>query len=195
VKKPSASNGRSGKRPQGFQLGPGVWTRIGYRTFDADGEPVEGAEGESGVVFGYGALLPPIEAALAGLSVGAKRTVELTARDAYGERNPELELEVARDEFPPDVAPGDRYELERDDGSDVVARILAVSDDVVVVDMNHPLAGQRVRFEIEVLEARAATPEELQIAETQLLSEADEAPDPTEGLIPLAGLLRRGGKS
>jgi FKBP-type peptidyl-prolyl cis-trans isomerase SlyD len=183
------------KQSKGFQLGPGVWTRLSYRAFDADGEPMDGAEGQTGVVFGYGALLPPIEAALAGLGVGAKRTVDLPARDAFGERRAELELEVARDEFPPDVSPGDRYELERDDGSEVVARILAVSDDVVVVDMNHPLAGQRVRFEIEVLEARAASAEELQIAETQLLGEADDAPDPSEGLIPVAGLLRRGVRS
>jgi FKBP-type peptidyl-prolyl cis-trans isomerase SlyD len=121
--------------------------------------------------------------------------VELDARDAYGERNPELELEVAREEFPPDVSPGDRYELEREDGSEVVARILAVADDVVVVDLNHPLAGQRVRFEVEVLEARAATPEELQIAESQLLGEEEGALDASEGLIPVAGLLRRGVQS
>jgi FKBP-type peptidyl-prolyl cis-trans isomerase SlyD len=172
-----------------------VWTRLGYRTFDADGEPVEGAAGQAAVVFGYGALLPPIESALAGLGVGATRRVELDARDAYGERNPELELEVAREEFPPDVSPGDRYELEREDGSEVVARILAVADDVVVVDLNHPLAGQRVRFEVEVLEARAATPEELQIAESQLLGEEEGALDASEGLIPVAGLLRRGVQS
>jgi FKBP-type peptidyl-prolyl cis-trans isomerase SlyD len=191
----SKTRAPSDKQSKGFQLGPGVWTRLGYRAFDADGEPMDGAEGQTGVVFGYGALLPPIEAAIAGLGVGAKRTVELPARDAFGERRAELELEVARDEFPPDVSPGDRYELERDDGSEVVARILAVSEDVVVVDMNHPLAGQRVRFEIEVLEARAASAEELQIAETQLLGEDDDAPDPSEGLIPVAGLLRRGVRS
>jgi FKBP-type peptidyl-prolyl cis-trans isomerase SlyD len=102
---------------------------------------------------------------------------------------------VAREEFPPDVSPGDRYELEREDGSEVVARILAVADDVVVVDLNHPLAGQRVRFEVEVLEARAATPEELQIAESQLLGEEEGALDASEGLIPVAGLLRRGVQS
>jgi FKBP-type peptidyl-prolyl cis-trans isomerase SlyD len=186
---------RPGGKPKGFQLGPGVWTRLRYRVFDAEGELLEGAGGELGFVFGYGTLLPPLEAALEGLTVGAERTVELSARDAFGERRPELELEVARDEFPPDAAPGDRFELEREDGSEVVARLLAVGEDTAVVDLNHPLAGQRVRFEIGVLEARAATPEELQIAESALLMGEEAGPDPTEGLIPAAGLLRGGVRS
>jgi FKBP-type peptidyl-prolyl cis-trans isomerase SlyD len=186
---------RAQKSASGFQVGPGVWTRLGYRAFDADGEPVEGAEGETACVFGYGALLPPIEAAVEGLGVGGTRSVVVAPRDAFGERRPELELEIAKEEFPDDVEAGDRFELERDDGSEVVARILAVSEDAVVVDMNHPLAGQKVRFEIKVLEARVASPEELQIAEAALLAESEGPEDPSEGLIPLAGLLRRGGQS
>jgi FKBP-type peptidyl-prolyl cis-trans isomerase SlyD len=161
---------------------------LSYRVFDEDGEEVEGAGGVLGFVFGYGTLLPALEAALEGLTVGAKRTVELAPEDGYGERKPELETEVARDDFPPDVSPGDRYELERDDGSEVVVRVLAVSDEGVVVDFNHPLAGQRVRFEIEVLEARVATPEELELAESALLAPGDE---PADALIPAANLLRR----
>jgi FKBP-type peptidyl-prolyl cis-trans isomerase SlyD len=186
---------RPAPKPKGFQLGPGVWTRLRYRAFDAEGELVEGAGGEVGFVFGYGTLLPALESALEGLSVGTLRTVELSAEDAFGKRRPELELELARDEFPPDAAPGDRFELERDDGSEVVVRLLAVSEEVVVVDLNHPLAGQKVRFEIAVEEARAATPEELQIAESALLAAEETGPDPTDGLIPAASLLGRGVRS
>ncbi len=175
-------------RPRGFQLGPGVWTRLRYRVFDAEGELVEGSGGELGFVFGYGTLLPALESALEGLAAGAKRAVELAARDAYGERSPALEMEIAREDFPPDVAAGDRFELEREDGTEVVVRVLGVSDDGVVVDFNHPLAGQRIRFEIEVLEARAGTPEELEIAESALSSPADTE---SETLIPVADLIRR----
>jgi FKBP-type peptidyl-prolyl cis-trans isomerase SlyD len=175
-------------RPRGFQLGPGVWTRLRYRVFDAEGELVEGSGGELGFVFGYGTLLPALESALEGLAAGAKRTVELSARDAYGERKTELEMEIAREDFPPDVAAGDRFELEREDGTEVVVRVLGVSDDGVVVDFNHPLAGQRIRFEIEVLEARAGTPEELEIAESALLQPADGE---SETLIPVTDLIRR----
>lgn len=173
---------------RGFQLGPGVWTRLRYRVFDAEGEAVEEAVREIGFVFGYGTLLPALEAALEGTTVGAKRTIELAPEDAYGKRQPELEMEIAREDFPPDVAPGDRYELEREDGSEVVVRVLDVSERGVIVDFNHPLADQRIRFEIDVLEARAATPAELEIAESALLTPEDQD---SETLIPSANLLRR----
>lgn len=181
--------------PRGFALGPGVWTRLSYRVHDAEGELLEGAGGELGFVFGYGVLLPALEARLEGLTVGSRKSIELAARDAYGQRDAARQIEVSRDEFPPDVAPGDRFELEAEDGAELVTRVLAVSDDLVVLDMNHPLAGQRVRFEIEVLDARAATPEELQIAESALLADETEGSPGPSGLIPATDLLRRGVRS
>ena len=189
------STGRSGDKPRGFVLGPGVWTRLRYQVHDAEGEVVDGAGGELGFVFGYGVLLPALEVALEGLGEGSKRSVELSAREAFGERDLARQIEVARDEFPPDVAEGDRFELERDDGSELVTRVLAVSDDLVVLDMNHPLAGQRVRFDIEVLEARAASREEVEIAESALLADETEGEEGPSGLIPAADLLRRGVRS
>ncbi len=193
--RPRGRSGGSGAKTGGFKLGPGVWTRLAYRAFDAEGELVEGAGGELGLVFGYGVLLPAVEAKLEGLASGATRNFELSAREAYGERDAALQLEVSRDEFPPDVAEGDRFDLERADGTEVVARVLEVSDELVVLDMNHPLAGQRVRFEIEVLEARAATADEVQIAESALTSPEEGAPEAPEGLIPAVDLLRRGVRS
>jgi len=190
VKKADGADGRAKVAERGFKLGPGVWTRLAYRVFDAEGELVEGAGGELGLVFGYGVLLPALEARLEGLGAGAKRSIELAPRDAYGERNLTRQLEVSREDFPPDVAPGDRYELEREDGSELVVRVLAVEDDVVVLDTNHPLAGQRVRFDIEVLEARTATREELEIAEAALTADEGDA-EPAEPLIPAVDLLRR----
>ena len=182
----SETNGDA--KARGCQLGPGVWARLAYRVFDAEGELVEGAGGEIGFVFGYGTLLPALESALEGLAAGTARRIELSPRDAYGERKPALEMEIAREDFPPDVTAGDRFELEREDGTEVVVQVLAVSDDCVVVDFNHPLAGQRIRFEIEVLEARAGTPEELEIAESALLAPGDAE---SETLIPATDLIRR----
>ena len=186
---------RPERKPRGFALGPGVWTRLSYRVHDAEGELVDGAGGELGFVFGYGVLLPALEARLEGLTTGSSKSVELAARDAYGERDATRQIEVSREEFPPDVAPGDRFELEGDDGSELVTSVLAVSDDLVVLDLNHPLAGQTVRFDIKVLDARAATPEELEIAESALLADENEGSPGPSGLIPAADLLRRGVRS
>jgi FKBP-type peptidyl-prolyl cis-trans isomerase SlyD len=171
------------------QLGPGVWARLRYRVFDAEGEALEPEAVESGFVFGYGALLPALEAALGGKSAGSRFSVELAPKDAFGRRDPGLCLEVDRHEFPPDVAPGDRFDAEGADGTPLVLQVLEVSEEAVVLDLNHPLAGQRVRFEVEVLEARPASSEELALAEAQLAEEPEGSPVP---LIDPARLLRRG---
>ena len=187
---------------RGYQLGPGVWVLLRYRVFDAEGEALEPAAVETGCVFGYGALLPALEAALEGKTVGARCAVELGPKDAFGDRDPELFLEVERSEFPPEVAPGDRFDAEQKDGTPLVLQVLEVSDAAVLVDLNHPLAGQRVRFEVEVLEARPASADELALAEARL--EEDPGSDPgggpagpgapgSEGQAPLiapASLLR-----
>lgn len=165
--------------------------RLSYRVFDAEGEQV--GEGEPaaplGAIFGYGELLPALERALDGKTTGERATLELAPREAYGERDPKALIEVDREEFPADVAPGDRFEAERDEGGIVVLKVLDVTEDAVVVDLNHPLAGQKVRYELEVVEVRPATPGELEQAVFRL--EAPEAPGP-EGLIPLGRLLTGG---
>jgi FKBP-type peptidyl-prolyl cis-trans isomerase SlyD len=179
----------------GQQLGPGVWTRLRYRVFDAEGEALEAEAVETGCVFGYGVLLPALERALEGKTAGARCSVALNPKDAFGKRDPARCLEVERTEFPPDVAPGDRFDAEQDDGTPLVLQVLEVSENAVVLDLNHPLAGQRVRFEVQVLEARPATREELDLAEAALLDPPEEASGgPPEPLIHPARLLRRGSR-
>ncbi len=190
-------------RPErGFQLGPGVWTRLRYAAFDAEGERIEGTPADVGAVFGFGMLLPAIEQKIEGLVAGDKKSFDLEPDDAYGPRDPRAEVEFDRAEFPEDIAEGDRYEVEREDGTPLVLQVLAVGAEAVLVDLNHPLAGQRVRFEVEVLEARAATGDELALAEATLSGDEDGETDPGSGpedgpggLVPVASLLRRGVRS
>jgi FKBP-type peptidyl-prolyl cis-trans isomerase SlyD len=188
----------SGQPPSGsgYQVGPGMWTVVGYRVFDADGEAVDNAVPELGFVFGYGAILPRLEAALEGARVGSHKTVVLPPEDAYGRRQPEATLEIERSEFPADVEAGDRYEAETEDGSLIVLRVLEVTPEAVVIDQNHPLAGQRVRFELTVREVRPAREDEVRRAEQRLLADqaggdgkgaAPSAPSP---VIPAQSLLR-----
>lgn len=199
----SGDRKRKGSRPErGFQLGPGIWARLRYTAFDAEGELVEGTPAEVGAVIGYGMLLPAVEERVQGLVAGDKKSFELEAEDAYGPRDPKAEVEFDRAEFPKDVAEGDRYEVERDDGTPLVLRVLSVGEEGVLTDLNHPLAGQRVRFEVEVLEARAATADELALAEAALTDEPDGDGSPGSGpedgpggLVPVASLLRRGVRS
>jgi FKBP-type peptidyl-prolyl cis-trans isomerase SlyD len=118
--------------------------------------------------------------------------VHVKPADAFGERDPKAVLEVLRDEFPEDVAEGDVFDAEEDEGgpvgSPVVLRVLEVTPDTVILDRNHPLAGQKVRFDVEALEVRPAEDSEILAAETALLDQEE----PKEALIPVASLLRGG---
>lgn len=188
------------------QVGPGTVVRLAYEVFDADGDRVDGSEPAAPIefVFGYGTLLPAIERAIEGLSAGDQRSLLLRPDAAYGRRDPRAVLELARDEFPEGVQPGDRFELENESGGLLVLKVLDVDDDRVVLDLNHPLAGQRVKIEVTVEDVRPATADELDRAE-RLLSAA-QATEPEIGrssslgrfgprspaLIPLERLLEGG---
>jgi FKBP-type peptidyl-prolyl cis-trans isomerase SlyD len=172
-----------------------MWVKLVFDVFDADGEPLQDGSATQTAVFGYGTLLEAVESRLEGLRQGDRRTVELSPEQAFGRRDPKAVLEVDRSDFPPDVAPGDRYDAEGEDGRPVLLRVLDVTDDAVILDTNHPLAGQRLRLEIEVQEVRPATAEELEEAEARLMAEPDIGEESAASrLIPPESLLRPPGK-
>jgi FKBP-type peptidyl-prolyl cis-trans isomerase SlyD len=173
-----------------FQIGPGMHVRLSYRVFDEEGEALHNAPEELSILVGYGALLPAIEERLDGLQPGEVRRIELPAQRAFGRRDPKAIVEVERGEFPPDVAAGDRFDAEGADGKPVVLQVLDVTDDAVIVDGNHPLAGQRVCFEIAVREVRPASAEELAAAEERLEGGLQGDNSRIDALIPLGRLLR-----
>ena len=151
-------------RVGGFRIGPSMHVQLDYRVRDAEGELVGPDPERLTAIFGAGQLLPAVERAVDGLGIGETRQLHLRARDAYGKRNPDAVLEVDRSEFPSDVAEGDYFEVENADQGLLVLRVLDVGDDYVVVDLNHPLAGQDLDVQISVLDVRPATPEELELA-------------------------------
>ena len=170
----------------GYQLSPGMWARLGYQVFDEEDAVVETGETELCCLIGYGVLFPALEEKLEGLAQGSQRTVLLSPEQCFGLRNPEAQVEVDRADFPEDVAAGDCYEAEDEDGRPVLLQVLDVSEEGVLVDSNHPLAGQTLRFEVDAREVRPATDEELEQAEQRLLSQEQE-PEP---LITPESLLR-----
>jgi FKBP-type peptidyl-prolyl cis-trans isomerase SlyD len=134
-----------------------------YVLRDADGnvlddsrarqQPLEYLHGHHNIVSG-------LEGELSGRDVGDILSVTLMPADAYGLRDEALVHEVARHAFPvDDLAPGMRFQTPGDDGPEVVT-VLEVGDEAVLIDTNHPLAGQRLSYELEVLTVRdAARPE------------------------------------
>ena len=169
-------------------LGPGVWVTLCYHLYDEEDAIVESSD-EAGCIealYGYGQLSPSLERGLDGAGTGDTRTVVLKGDDAFGDRDREKILEVDRAEFPEDVQPGDQFEAEGDGGQTVSLRILEVTDELVVIDTNHPLAGQEVRIEVTVEDARPATSAEIAQAEELMLAE------PPTGPVVAASRLVRG---
>ena len=179
-----------------YQIGPDTYVALDFSVFDAEGDAVTSGSDRLEIVFGRGQLLPSLERALDGLSAGDQKAVTLRPRDAYGERDPKAILEVDRSEFPPEVAPGDRFEVENEAGAVLVLQVLDVGPDTVHLDLNHPLAGQEIRIELKVVEVRPASAEELAEADAALEDAQEEVGDSPGAMpvvspvIPLDRLLR-----
>ncbi len=146
---------------------PNSHVTLQYVLRSREGEILDASAGEGGepirYVQGYGMVVPGLEAAVAGMRVGERKKVALTAEEGYGPHDEELVLEIDRSEFPdPDaVELGDEFIAESPDGEHVAMRVVEVKDDVVIVDANHPLAGMAIEYEIEVEGLRQATDEEI----------------------------------
>lgn len=103
---------------------------------------------------GKGQLIPGFEKAIEGLSVGDTTTTNIPAAEAYGEPNPDMIVEVEKAQLPEDMEPeiGLQLQLNQPNGQAIPVQITAVNDDKVTLDANHPLAGQDLTFQIEVVE-------------------------------------------
>ena len=134
-----------------------------YRLYAASGELIE--ETSEPIVYlhgGHHGIFPKIEKALDAKSPGDSCSVTLEPDDAFGEYDAELVRVEEHARFPGNVKVGMQFEENTGDGDE--ARVFTVTDIAsgkVVVDGNHPLAGQRLRFDCTVVDVRPATAEEL----------------------------------
>ncbi|PRY65796.1 FKBP-type peptidyl-prolyl cis-trans isomerase SlyD [Vreelandella songnenensis] len=110
---------------------------------------------------GHDNIVPGLEQALAGLSVGDRKSVTLAPEQAYGLRNEALVQEVGRGSFGnAELTPGSRFQTEGEAGPQIVT-VVDVAGDRVTVDTNHPLAGRTLSYAVTILDVRDATRAEL----------------------------------
>ncbi|WP_028297068.1 FKBP-type peptidyl-prolyl cis-trans isomerase [Olivibacter sitiensis] len=147
---------------------PNSVVALTYKLHTVDGgkkEFVEEANSANPLVFLYGAglMLPKFEENISGLSKGDKVDFELEAADGYGERDDQAVATLPADMFKEAGLPqvGDILPLQDNQGNQFRAKVLEVSPEAIGVDLNHPMAGKNLHFEIEVLEVREATEDEL----------------------------------
>lgn len=129
---------------------------------------------------GYGGIFPKVEATLEGHGPGHEAALSLEPEDAFGDYDPELLRVEPREAFPEVLQEGMRFEgVPGDEPSDDlrVYTVTGIADDKVVVDGNHPLAGERIWFKCTVLEVRPASPEEISHGHAH----GEHAPEGEEG--------------
>lgn len=133
----------------------GLFVEVAYKGTLADGKVFDSSEGRDPleVQMGTGQLIPGFEAALMDMKVGEKKTFTLPPEEAYGERNEDRTMDFPAAQVPPQINPqvGQTIALSSPEGQQMPAVITHVDDEKVTVDLNHPMAGKSLTFEIEVV--------------------------------------------
>ena len=138
---------------------------IHYTLTNDSGEELDTSIGFEPLMYLHGAqnIVRGLENGLLGLGVGEKKTVIVSPTDGYGERQSKAPVEIPRSNFPPNiqVQAGMMFHTQGPDGSPVPFWVTAVTDENVIVDTDHPLAGVTLNFDVEIAEIRAATEQEV----------------------------------
>lgn len=135
-----------------------------YTLKDSQGNVIESSHGSEPLMFleGGNQIIPGLESAIKTMQAGEKKTVNVVAKEAYGEIEPEMIVKVPKEKLPKqDIAVGDRFHADGGDGFAQVVVVTEVSDTMVTIDGNHPLAGQDLTFDVEIDSTRQATDEEV----------------------------------
>lgn len=136
-----------------------------YSLTDDDGINIDSSEGKEPLDYLHGAgnIIPGLEKALEGKEVGDSLTVAVSAAEGYGEVQKELIQEVPREAFQgiDSIELGMQFEAQTGQGGSVPVTVIAVTDELVTVDGNHPLAGKNLNFDVTIEEIREASEEEL----------------------------------
>jgi FKBP-type peptidyl-prolyl cis-trans isomerase SlyD len=149
-----------------MKIASGSVVGIDYSLHLGDGRVVDASEPGDPLTYlhGEGQIVPGLESALEGLGVGDSKQVVIAPPQGYGDHDPRGVQEVPRGAFPPEFQPEAGMELtaEGPGGEPVPFAVREVKPDSVVIDLNHPLAGKTLHFDVTVREVRTATPEEVE---------------------------------
>jgi peptidylprolyl isomerase len=144
------------------QVKKGDKVKVHYHGKLTNGETFDSSTGREPLEFevGSGMVIVGFDMGVTGMSVGDKKTLNIPFDEAYGPKNPEMLIEMPKDRFPKDLDLEAGLPLMMSDGSGQNFQVVVaeVKDDTVVLDANHPLAGQDLIFDIELVEIAGGTP-------------------------------------
>jgi FKBP-type peptidyl-prolyl cis-trans isomerase 2 len=137
------------------QAKPGTTVSIHYTGTLDDGTTFDSSDGRDPLTFqmGEGQIIPGLESALSGMSVGEEKTVTIPSDQAYGALNPQAVQQVPREAVPADIPLdlGTQLQVQTPDGRALPVVVTEVTNEHVMLDANHPLAGKDLTFAVEVV--------------------------------------------
>lgn len=138
------------------QAAIGDTVRVHYTGSLDDGTVFDTSSGREPLEFtiGSGQVIPGFDSAVSGMSPGDSETVKIPAEEAYGPHQEEMMLEVDRAQVPAELNPqvGERLEIKQQNGQSVPVTVTKVTETLITLDGNHPLAGKALTFEIELVD-------------------------------------------
>jgi FKBP-type peptidyl-prolyl cis-trans isomerase SlyD len=147
---------------------------IEYKMIDKEGQVLASSDDNDALSFiqGRESVFPIIEDKVDGHSTGARITFEITPEQAYGQQNPDLVRVIPRKQFNFDgeITIGMKFTTRKND-RELDVTVIAVTDDEITIDANHPLAGVSMNMDLVIVDVRDALPEEL---ESGIVQEIDE---------------------
>lgn len=142
------------------QVKTGDTVSIHYTGTLGDGSTFDSSAGREPLQFtvGAGQIIPGLDQAIPGMAVGDTKKVDVPADQAYGQPDPNARQAVPRAEIPADIPlePGTQLQMQTPNGQVVPVMVAEVTETEVTLDANHPLAGQDLTFDIELVEIKAA---------------------------------------
>ena len=150
----------------------GYVVEMNYTLTDNSGEVLDTSNGKAPLAYiqGKNNIIPGLEKEMMGKKVGDTFKVTVAPEEGYGKRNEAMIQSVSKEQFGPEannVEVGMKFQLEGPEGKMLLVTAIEVKESEVVLDGNHPLAGQTLHFDIEVMSLREATKEELEAGEPQ----------------------------
>ena len=135
----------------------GSKVKVHYKGTLTDGEQFDSSYDKGETLpfeVGAGQMIPGFDAAVVGMETGDKKTVTIPSSEAYGDRVEDAVQEVSKTAFPPEFEfrLNETVQGADQNGQPLIAKILEVTDETVKLDLNHPLAGKELTFEIELVE-------------------------------------------
>jgi len=142
-----------------------VVVSVEYTLHLDDGQQIDSSAGHGPLEYlqGHGQIIPGLEQEMVGMAVGDSKDVMVAPADAYGEINPDANQVVPKNAFPQDMEleEGMGMHVQDEQGHVMEAFVAELRDDEVVLDFNHPLAGETLHFHVDVVSLRPATSEEV----------------------------------